>query len=71
MSLASDFLPNLPGFKPHTVHKNGAKRQYMSSVNGLRFIKDDVPPELDMDLTSSSIMSLGSSSPKKGHGAWG
>lgn len=62
-----NFIPNLPGFKPHEVHKSGQKKHFLSITGGHRFVEDSKYEAFsNYDLTASaSIASLGSVSPTK------
>jgi hypothetical protein len=65
--LSSNFVPNLPGFKPHEVYKSGKKMHYLKmSADGHRFVGETEQEMSNYDLNSSaSIASLGSTSPGK------
>ena len=60
-SIDQNFLPNLPGFRPHTL-KTGAKKQYFNIVNGQIVEKESVLPMISNgDMDDASVNSIGNS----------
>jgi len=72
--LHSDFIPNLPGFKPHDIHRNGKRVNHLRVFEGIRFVLENESgsslhgnastSSLDLN-ASASITSLGSVAPGK------
>ena len=45
MSQVTDYLPNLPGYRRPTIPRpNTSKKQTFQAVDGMRFVKEELPP---------------------------
>lgn len=60
-SIDHNFLPNLPGFRPHEF-KTGSKKSYFGIVNGQIIEKEPALPMLgNGDMDDASVNSIGNS----------
>lgn len=58
-TIGYDLLPNLPGFKP-VYRPNTSKKQTFQKIDGLNFVREELPPLIGLEEDSTTTLLVGS-----------